>query len=83
MKNNYFLGIYTLSMSVNVCVGVCGRCVRVVCAGLDRGVAPHTTCVSREGVFPKGWGGGRGESVLCALCNVVSGGERNCVREVA
>ena len=47
------------------------------------GVAPHTTCVSREGVFPKGWGGGRGESVLCALCNVVSGGERNCVREVA
>ena len=59
MKNNYFLGIYTLSMSVNVCVGVCGRCVRVLCAGFDnrngsgdRGVAPHTYCVSREGVFP-------------------------------
>ena len=49
----------------------------------DRGVAPHTNCDSREGVFPKGWGGGRGESVLCALFNVVSGGECNCVREQA
>ena len=49
----------------------------------DRGVAPHTTCVSREGVFPQGWGGGRGEGVLSALCNVVSGGECNCVREQA
>ena len=37
----------------------------------DRGVAPHTTCVSREGVFPKGWGGGRGEGVLSASCSVV------------
>ena len=64
--------------------------MRVLCAGFDnrngsgdRGVAPHTYCVSREGVFPKGWGGGRGESVLSALCNVVSGGERECVREQA
>lgn len=37
----------------------------------DRGVAPHTYCVSREGVFPKGWGGGRGEGVLSASCSVV------------
>ena len=37
----------------------------------DRGVAPHTNCVSREGVFPKGWGGGRGEGVLSASCSVV------------
>ena len=37
----------------------------------DRGVAPHTYCVSREGVFPQGWGGGRGESVLSASCSVV------------
>ena len=51
--------------------------------GFDRGVAPHTYCVSREGVFPKGWGGGRGEGVLSALCSVVSGGECNCVREQA
>ena len=51
--------------------------------GFDRGVAPRTYCVSREGVFPKGWGGGRGESVLSALCSVVSGGECNCVREQA
>ena len=39
--------------------------------GFDRGVAPHTNCVSREGVFPKGWGGGRGEGVLSASCSVV------------
>ena len=37
----------------------------------DWGVAPHTYCVSREGVFPKGWGGGRGEGVLSASCSVV------------
>ena len=55
----------------------------VKCMCRDRGVAPHTNCVSREGVFPQGWGGGRGEGVLSALCNVVSGGECNCVREQA
>lgn len=37
----------------------------------DRGVAPHTNCDSREGVFPQGWGGGRGEGVLSASCSVV------------